>query len=182
MTPNSWSHMIASLHVPSALHTCLSQAAFSSRGSRLTSQRARGRGSSGPADLPALLWVSAPRSTPSALQRSTPLSPPSGVIAPCLLPSVPMSLAAARPLIFEVLWLRSVRGLSLVPPRPPSPRGHTAEHLIITHPTCTISALSILLTTSPSSLLLAPAAAQPPSRPLSPLTFSPSSPFFAATH
>ena len=49
--------------------------------------------------------------TPSALQCSMPLSPPSGVTAPCLLPSVPMSLVAAQPLIFEVLWLRSVRGL-----------------------------------------------------------------------
>lgn len=42
MTPNSWSHTHASLHVPSALHTWLSQAAFSSQGSWLTSQRARG--------------------------------------------------------------------------------------------------------------------------------------------
>ena len=153
--------MIASLRVPSALHICLSQAAFSSRGSQLTSQRARGRGSSGPTYLPVLLWVSAPQSTSSALQGSMPLSPPSGVIAPCLLPSVPMSLAAAQPLIVEVFWLWSVRGLSLIPPQPPSPRGHTAEHLISTHPTCTISALSILLTPSPSSLLLAPAAAHP---------------------
>lgn len=139
MTPNSWSHTHASLHVPSALHTWLSQAAFSNWGSQLTCQRARGQGSSGPARLPVLLWVSAPQSTPSALQCSTPLSPPSGVTAPCLLPSVPMSLAAAQPLIFEVLWLRSVRGLSLVPPWLPSPRGHTAEHFLSTHPTCTIS-------------------------------------------
>ena len=161
MTPNSWSHTHASLQVPSALHTWLSQAAFSSRGSRLTSQRARGQGSSGPACLPVLLWVSAPQSTPSALQCSTPLSPPSGVTAPCLLPSVPMSLVAAQPLIFEVLWLRSVRGLfprsSLAAFSPWSHRWALPKYPPHLHNL----ALSILLTTSLSSLLLSPAAAHP---------------------